>query len=76
MAPVVTEAIPAGLSQRECEVLRLLGSAHSNRAIGAQLHIAEGTVKRHLNSIFRKLGATSRMEAVRTAERLGVIPRV
>ncbi|MEU4744075.1 helix-turn-helix transcriptional regulator [Actinosynnema sp. NPDC023658] len=55
------------LSSREREVLALVGMALSNRQIGVRLRITEGTVKRHLRNIFRKLGATSRMDAANKA---------
>ncbi|HWD61829.1 MAG TPA: response regulator transcription factor [Humibacter sp.] len=62
------------LSEREYAVLRLIAQAYSNKEIGAELNIAEGTVKRHANNINIKLGATSRIDAVRKATRLGILP--
>jgi DNA-binding CsgD family transcriptional regulator len=53
-----------GLSPREAQVLRMLSTGATNAAIGAQLHIAAGTVKKHLDSIYRKLGVTGRVQAV------------
>ncbi|MEO8697947.1 MAG: helix-turn-helix transcriptional regulator [Acidimicrobiales bacterium] len=53
-----------GLSPREAAVLRLLSSGATNAAIGSQLHIAAGTVKKHLDSIYRKLGVSGRVQAV------------
>lgn len=64
------------LSVREREVLRLLALGRSNRAVAAELTIAEGTVKRHTNSIYRKLQVGSRIEAVNKALLIGVIPRI
>ncbi|SEI07541.1 DNA-binding response regulator, NarL/FixJ family, contains REC and HTH domains [Leifsonia sp. CL147] len=61
------------MTSREAEVLRLVAQASSNRDVASKLNIAEGTVRRHLSSIFGKLGATSRWDAVRKAERLGEI---
>lgn len=60
------------LSAREAEVVHLVGAALTNREIATRLGIAEGTVKRHLSSIFEKLGATSRLDAARKAARLGI----
>jgi len=60
------------LTARESEVLRLVALAYSNREIGLQLVLAEGTVKRHVSNIFVKLDATSRMGAVRRATALGL----
>ena len=60
------------LSDRELQVLHLIGQAQSNRDISARLSIAEGTVKRHTTNIYAKLGASSRIDAVRKAGRLGL----
>ena len=60
------------LSAREEEVLHLLAQARTNRSIAEAMSIAEGTVKRHTSSIYAKLGARSRMEAVRKAVLLGI----
>lgn len=81
----VTIAVPSGftvgsnaaqsivLSPRELEVLTLVADALSNRQIASRLSITEGTVKRHLRNVFEKLGAASRMEAVRTAREAALI---
>jgi DNA-binding CsgD family transcriptional regulator len=50
------------LSEREREVVRLAISGLSDLNIGQRLAISEGTVGRHMHSIFRKLGVTSRLE--------------
>jgi DNA-binding NarL/FixJ family response regulator len=55
------------LSERETEVLRLVAQAMSNAQIARVLFISVGTVKRHLTNIYHKLGASSRMDAVRKA---------
>jgi DNA-binding CsgD family transcriptional regulator len=57
--------VPAAvLTAREAEVLALVAEACGDRQIGRLLGITEGTVKRHLRNVLRKLGATSRGEAV------------
>jgi two-component system nitrate/nitrite response regulator NarL len=56
-----------GLSARELEVLTSVADALSNRQIATRLNITEGTVKRHLRNIFGKLGAVSRIDAVKKA---------
>lgn len=61
------------LSAREQQVLALVAQALSNREIAETLGIAEGTVKRHTTSIYAKLTATSRIDAVRKATRLGIL---
>ena len=57
----------AALSTREGEVLALTAEAYTNSQIARRLEIAEGTVKRHLRNIFKKLGAISRIDAVNKA---------
>ncbi|MFJ7773260.1 response regulator [Streptomyces sp. NPDC097107] len=62
------------LSEREREVLALTAEALSNSQIARRLNIAEGTVKRHLRNVFRKLGAVSRLDAVNKAVAASLIP--
>jgi DNA-binding NarL/FixJ family response regulator len=50
-------------SHRECEVLRLAIAGHTNGEIAAALFLAESTVKTHLSSVYRKLGADGRKDA-------------
>jgi DNA-binding NarL/FixJ family response regulator len=52
-----------GLSTREVEVLRLVATGKTNRAIAAELFISEKTVARHVSNIFTKLGLSSRAAA-------------
>ena len=52
-----------GLSARELQVLRLVATGRSNRAIAADLVLAEKTVDRHVTNIFTKLGVSSRTAA-------------
>jgi DNA-binding NarL/FixJ family response regulator len=61
------------LTERETEVLRLLAAGHSNREIGALLHMAEGTVKNHVSVILGKLGVRDRTRAVLAALERGLI---
>jgi LuxR family maltose regulon positive regulatory protein len=61
------------LSDRELAVLRLLQSELSQREIGTSLYVSLNTVKTHTKSIFRKLGASSRTEAVERARELGLL---
>ena len=60
--------VPA-LSERELTVLRLLGSGRSEREIGAELYVSFNTVHTHVKSIYRKLGASSRAEALARSPR-------
>lgn len=68
-APAVTQP----LSHREREILNLLAAGLGNKQIAAQLHISEHTVKFHVSSIFNKLNASSRAEAVAIGARHGLI---
>jgi DNA-binding NarL/FixJ family response regulator len=52
-----------GLTAREIEVLRLLATGKTNRAIATDLVISEKTVARHVSNIFTKLGVSSRSAA-------------
>jgi DNA-binding NarL/FixJ family response regulator len=61
------------LSPREIDVLQRMAVGKSNKEIGAELFISEGTVKTHIKSIFSKLDVVSRTEAVATANRRGLI---
>lgn len=61
------------LSERELEVLTVLCEGKSNREIGAALHISPLTVKTHLQSIFQKLSAADRAQAVAIALRSGLV---
>jgi LuxR family maltose regulon positive regulatory protein len=61
------------LSERELAVLRLLPTHLSQREIGESLYISVNTVKTHIKSIFRKLGVSSRADAVARGRSLGLI---
>jgi NarL family two-component system response regulator YdfI len=62
------------LSPREIEVLRLIAEGASNKTIAWRLNISEHTVKFHVNSIFSKMGVSSRTEAVMAGLRAGLVP--
>jgi ATP/maltotriose-dependent transcriptional regulator MalT len=57
------DASAHGLTRRELEVLRLLATGKTNRAIAADLVLAEKTIDRHVTNIFAKLGVSSRAAA-------------
>jgi DNA-binding NarL/FixJ family response regulator len=61
------------LTPREVEVVQLLAVGLSNKEIATRLAITDHTVKFHLNGILRKLGVSSRTEAVVRAARLGLV---
>ena len=62
------------LTEREMDVLLLVGKGFTNKAIGVQLGISDRTVQGHLAHIFNKLQAASRTEAVMRAVSLGWLP--
>lgn len=61
-----------GLTQRESEVLSLMVTGMSNRAIATRLVVGDETVKSHAGSIYRKLGVSDRSGAVAAALREGI----
>jgi LuxR family maltose regulon positive regulatory protein len=61
------------LTQSEIAVLRLLGSHLTNQEIAAALFISVNTVKTHLRSAYRKLGVTSRRQAVERGRQRGIL---
>ncbi len=61
------------LTPREIEVLEMLAAGVGNKIIAKRLSISEHTVKFHISSIFTKLGASSRTEAVTLGARQGLI---
>ena len=63
----------AALTQREREVLDLIAQGATNREIAAQLHLSPHTIHEHTSSLYRKLGARNRADAVQRAARLGLI---
>jgi len=63
-----------GLTARQVDVLQYLAQGLSNKEIAQQINLAEGTVKIHVAAIFQTLHVSNRMDAVRAAQRLGVLP--
>jgi DNA-binding NarL/FixJ family response regulator len=61
------QALPAGLSAREVEVLRLVARGMTNAQIAKELYISPRTVNAHMGSIYHKIGSHSRAEAARFA---------
>jgi DNA-binding CsgD family transcriptional regulator len=64
---------PALLTQRELEVLRLLGAGHSTDDIARELSITRVTARNHVNKVLDKLGVNSRLQAVVIASQLRLI---
>ncbi len=67
-------ALPGDLTARQAEVLGLLAAGLSNKEIAAELFLSLATVERHLATIYRKLGLSSRVEAARFAIDKGLAP--
>jgi DNA-binding NarL/FixJ family response regulator len=66
-------AEPGPLSAREREVVGLIATGATNREIAQRLFLSPHTVKEHTSAIYRKLGVRNRAEAVKRAQRLGII---
>ena len=62
------------LTEREQRILRYLPTMLTNAEIGAEVFVSLNTVKTHLRSIYRKLDANGRADAVERARRLGLLP--
>ena len=71
--PVDEASLVQALTPREIEVLGMLAEGLGNKAIARRLNISEHTVKFHVSSIFTKLNARSRTEAVTLGARQGLI---
>ncbi|MDQ3404900.1 MAG: response regulator transcription factor [Actinomycetota bacterium] len=64
----------AALSDRELDVVGLIGQGLSNAEIGTALHLSEATVKGYVSAVLSKIGATNRVQAALVAYRGGIIP--
>jgi len=67
-----TESITQ-LSEREKQIIRLIGEGFKNKRISTQLCISETTVRHHLTSIYGKLGVSDRLELLVFAHRYGLV---
>lgn len=74
-APQKEKRLPdhPGLTEREIEVLKLVGQGASNREIAAALFISEKTAKNHMTHIFEKIGVSDRTQAALYAIRSGLV---
>ena len=63
-----------GITPRELEIIGLMAAGMSNREIAAKLFVSENTVKTHAASVFDKLQAKRRTQAVQIAKHAGLIP--
>jgi HD-GYP domain-containing protein (c-di-GMP phosphodiesterase class II) len=71
--PLRRRELPAGLTQREVEVLRLVATGAGNRQIARELVVSEKTIAHHLEHIYNKIGVSSRAAAVFFAMERGLI---
>jgi DNA-binding NarL/FixJ family response regulator len=75
-APTLTPAPPTrsdGLTERECEVVRLISEGLSNKDIADRLCISSITVRHHLTNIFDKLGVSNRQKLLLRAHQHGLV---
>ena len=72
LAAIGDNRLPGGLTPREAEVLSLIATGMTNRAIADELYISEKTVARHVSNIFTKLGLSSRAAATAYAYEHGL----
>ena len=73
MFPPKAEQPAPLLTEREREVLDLIAAGSTNREIAQQLYLSPHTVKEHTSALYRKLQARNRAEAVRRAQRIGLL---
>jgi len=75
LPPGFSDSLVEPLTDRELEVLALMGDGMSNEEIAAALYISTNTVKTHLKNIYGKLGVVSRTQAAARALQLGLRQR-
>ncbi len=73
MAPSRGASLADSLTEREVAVLRLLRGTLSLREIGQELYVSPNTIKTHARAIYRKLGVSTRHDAVEHARESGIL---
>jgi NarL family two-component system response regulator LiaR len=63
-----------GITPRELEILQLIAEGLSNKEIAERVYVSENTVKTHSSSVFNKLGARRRTQAVQMGKEMRLIP--
>ena len=71
--PTTSEGAAPNLTPRQHEVLRLLGEGHTTDQMAEQMGLSAETVRNHVKAVLGQLGAKSRLEAVITGYRLGLL---
>jgi predicted ATPase/DNA-binding CsgD family transcriptional regulator len=71
--PEIPDVLPAGLSAREVEVLKLVAQGMTNAQIAKELFISPRTVNAHMGSVYHKIGSNTRAEAARFASEHGLL---
>jgi len=74
-SPLGNQPLVERLTNRELEILNLLGQWLQNKEIAAELFISPLTVKKHLDNIYGKLNISGRRQAVEKAYTLGILTR-
>jgi DNA-binding NarL/FixJ family response regulator len=67
------QSVGADLTRRELQLLNHLARGQSNKAIAEELHLSVNTIRNYMQSVLAKLGAHSKLEAISTAVREGLI---
>lgn len=73
IARPLTQELIEPLSERELEILRLVATGFSNSQLAEKLIVTVGTIKKHLNNIYGKLGVASRTQAIARGRELGLL---
>jgi DNA-binding NarL/FixJ family response regulator len=71
---IVVKNRAIGLTPRELEILEKLPTGDTVQEIAGQLFVTESTVKTHLSAVYKKLGATNRVQAINAGRNLGLLP--
>jgi DNA-binding NarL/FixJ family response regulator len=71
--PILKAGTDSGLTARELDILRSINLGWSNTSIATHLYISVSTVKTHISSIFRKLDAENRVQALAIARERGLL---